>query len=389
MKTIPTTSRRLPNILPLAFLAYTAASTAASLPPSFATAIPIGGGLFASGVNDWDGEIYEASADERKVYVLDAAKTVVKDVIDIDFAANGLAYYRKADQILLVDMGNEALKIVDRKTRKVVGSISIPGHHAVKVAVDQTLGKAWVTSMHGGSVSVVDIKKGAVLDTITIGTGGAQPPHCNAWAGECATQGSTPIQVAVDQKRHRVYVASYVENHITVINGKNHKVIGSRIPVGSVPNGLGINEKTNRIYVANWQDGTVSIINGAKLKVMATLPVGSGAQEPAHCYEALELTGCQKWGSMPIGDIGVNQAKNQMYVANANDGTLSVIDGRTNTVAGSPLPVTSGKLLPDGCFDFGVCTSGSAARSALFSKKTGKVFIDSVHDKTISVIDVR
>lgn len=385
----PMISHFVLKILFVSLLIYSNLTWAAPLQPVFIASIPSPGGLFGSGVNNWDNEIYEASSSESKLYIIDAVTNSVKDTVDVGFGAQGVAYYRKADQILLVDMGNEALKILDRKTKEFVASISIPGLHAVKVAVDQSLGKAWVTSMHGGSVSVVDLKKGVILETITIGTGGVQPPECNPWAGECASQGSTPIQVAVDQKRHRVYVASYVENHVTVINGKNHKVIGSRIPVGSVPNGLGINEKTNRIYVANWQDGTVSVIHGGKRKVIATIPVGSGIQEPTHCYEAKVLTGCQKWGSMPIGDIGVNQAKNQMYVANSNDGTVSVINGRTNTVIGSPVQVTSGKLLPDGCFDFGACTSGSAARSVLFSKKTQKLFIDSTRDKTISVVELK
>lgn len=377
------------KLVSVTLLIYSGLSMAAPVEPVFTASIPSPGGLFGSGVNEWDNEIYEASSADSKLYVVDAVSNSVKEVIDVGFGAQGVAYYRKADQILLVDMGNEALKILDRKTKQIVGSITIPGHHAAKVAVDQALGKAWVTSMHGGSVTVVDLKKRVVLDTITIGTGGPQPPHCNPWAGECVSQGSTPIQVVVDQQRHRVYVASYVENHVTVINGKNHKVIGSRIPVGSVPNGMGVNPKTNRIYVANWQDGTVSVINGAQRKVIATIPVGSGAQEPAHCYEALVLTGCQKWGSMPIGNIGVDQKKNRMYVANSNDGTVSVINGKTNAIEGSPVLVTSGKLLPDGCFDFGVCTSGSAARSALFSPKTNKLFIDAAHDKKISVVELK
>lgn len=370
-------------------LIYSGLSGAAMAEPVFTASIPIGRELFGSGVNDWDNEIYEASSAESKLYVIDALTNSVKDTIDVGFGAQGVAYYRKADQILLVDMGNEALKILDRKTRQIVGSIAIPGHHAVKVAVDQALGKAWVTSMHGGSVSVVDLKKRAVLDTITIGTGGAQPPHCNPWAGECVAEGSVPIEVGVDQKRHRVYVASYKENHVTAINGKSHKVIGSRIPVGSVPNGMGINPKTNSVYVANWQDGTVSVIKGTKRKVIATIPVGSGAQAPTHCYEALVITGCSRWGSMPMGDIGVDQKRDRMYVTNSNDGTISVINGKSNTILGGPVQVTSGKLLPDGCFDFGACTSGSAARSALFSAKTNKLFIDAVHDKTLSVVELK
>lgn len=288
----------------------------------------------------------------------------------------------------MVNMGTESLEIFDRKSKTLVGApIPIPGHHAVKVAVDQSFGKAWVTSMHGGSVSVVDLKSAKVLDTIIIGTGGAVPPHCNPWEGGCTSPGSTPIQVAVDQKRHLVYVAAYAENHVTVINGRTHKVVGSRIPVGSVPNGMGINEVTNKIYVGNWQDGTVSVIDGATRQVIHTLPVGSGAQEPPHCYEALKIDGCTKWGSMPIGPIGVNVTDNQLYVSNSNDGTISVIDGNTDQVLGKPIPVTTGKLMPDGCFDFGLCTSGSAPRGVLYNRNTKKIYVESAHDKWISVLN--
>lgn len=375
--------------LAIALFAYAGFSDAAPLPPKMKNIIPMGGGaLFARGLNHWDNEIYEASSADKKLYIINGATDRVKDAIILDFGPQGVAYYRADDRILMVNMGTDSLHIVDRKTKNLVGSpIPIPGHHAVKVDVDQALGKAWVTSMHGGSVSVVDIKSQTVLDTISIGTGGPLPPHCDPFAGECASPGATPIQVVVDQKRHLVYVASYTENHVTVINGRNHKVIGSRIPVGSVPNGMGLNEATNRIYVANWQDGTVSVIDGATRQVTATIPVGSGAQQPQHCYEAQKIDGCVKWGSMPIGPIGVNAADNRMYVANSNDGTISVINGKTNKVLGKPVPVTTGKLMPDGCFDFGLCKSGSAPRGVLFNQSTKKLYVESAHDKWISVLD--
>ena len=104
-------------------LIYSGLSGAALAEPVFTTSIPIGGGLFASGVNDWNNEIYEASADEKKIYVIDAATNSVKETIDVGFGPNGLAYYRKADQIALVKTGtpgstvrsqNWAISDVDR-----------------------------------------------------------------------------------------------------------------------------------------------------------------------------------------------------------------------------------------------------------------------------------
>ena len=86
-------------------LIYSGLSGAAMAEPVFTASIPMPAGrLFASDVNNWDNEIYEASSTDKKIYVIDAVDNTVKETIEIGFGANGLAYYRKADQILLVDI---------------------------------------------------------------------------------------------------------------------------------------------------------------------------------------------------------------------------------------------------------------------------------------------
>lgn len=381
---------KLPAVaLCLAALAAASPLTAAPLPPKMIGIIPVGGGgLFARTQNVDANEIYEASASDKKIYIVDAVRNRIVDAIAVDFVPNGMAYHKATGHILATNMGGNALVFIDRATKAVVGSpLPIPGMHPVKVAVDESLNRAFVTNMHGGNVSVVDLATRTVLKDIPIGTGAPTPPGCDAFAGECTTPGSTPIQVAVNQKTHRVYVASYTENHVTVINAGTNRVVGTRIPVGSVPNGLGINETTDRLYVANWQDGTITVIDGATRQVVATIPVGSGRQDPPHCYEAGKIEACKAWGSMPIGNIAVSERRNRVYVANSNDGTISAINGATNRVIGTPIPVTTGKLMPDGCFDFGLCTSGSAPRGILFNPKIEKMFVESAHDQWISVLD--
>lgn len=362
---------------------------AAPLPPKMIGIIPVGGGgIFARTINTVDNEVYEASFADKKIYIIDGARMRVKDAIPMDFGPNGIAYHEATGQILATDFGENTLVTIDRASKAVVGApIKISGLHPVKVAIDQSLNRAYVTAMHGGNVSVVDLGTRKVIKEITVGTGAPTPPGCNPFAGECTTPGSTPIQVAVNQKAHRVYVASYTENHLTVIDSNTNRVLGTRIPVGSVPNGLGVNETTERVYVANWQDGTVTVIDGAARTVLATVPVGSGRQDPPHCYEAGKIEACKAWGSMPIGDLAVNEKRNRIYVANSNDGTISAINGKTSKVIGEPIPVTTGKLMPDGCFDFGLCTSGSAPRGILFSPKSQRLFVESAHDNWISVLD--
>ena len=86
-------------------------------------------------------------------------------------------------------------------------------------------------------------------------------------------------------------------------------------PVGPGPAFAAENYRTHTLYVPNSGDGTVSVVN------LATC-------------SSLNMSGCArkspviKVGNLPLG-LAVDQATNTVYVANAGDNTLSVIDGAT------------------------------------------------------------
>jgi DNA-binding beta-propeller fold protein YncE len=91
-------------------------------------------------------------------------------------------------------------------------------------------------------------------------------------------------------------------------------VSGLRVaPVGSGPVFAAENYKTHTLYVTNSNDNTVSVINTATCN-------------------ALDLSGCKKHapvvrlGQLPLG-MAVDQATNTVYVADAVDGKLAVING--------------------------------------------------------------
>ena len=97
---------------------------------------------------------------------------------------------------------------------------------------------------------------------------------------------------------------------MTVINGLTNTV-DATITVGVRAGFLLINPLTNKIYVVNHRDNTVSVINGATNTVIKTISVGSN---PTY------------------GDI--NLVTNRIYVVNNGNGqgtTMSVIDGNTDT----------------------------------------------------------
>ena len=125
--------------------------------------------------------------------------------------------------------------------------------------------------------------------------------------------------LATNPVTNKTYVANYCGNDpscanlgtVSVINGLTNTV-DATITVGIHPAFVLINPLTNKIYVTNRRDGTVSVINGATNVVTATIPVGA---HPTY------------------GDINV--LTNRIYVVNNGNGqgtTMSVIDGHADSV---------------------------------------------------------
>ena len=133
--------------------------------------------------------------------------------------------------------------------------------------------------------------------------------------------GQDAFYLAANPVTNKIYVANYCGNDpgcgasspgtVTVINGLTNTV-DATITVGVRCRFLLINPVTNKIYVTNRHDNTVSVINGATNTVTTTIAVGS---HPTY------------------GDINI--VTNRIYVVNNGNGqgtTMSVIDGNTDTV---------------------------------------------------------
>jgi YVTN family beta-propeller protein len=98
---------------------------------------------------------------------------------------------------------------------------------------------------------------------------------------------------------------------VTVVNGANNTVTAT-VTVQAVPEFLVINSITNKIYVTNRHSNSVSVIDGVTNTVIKTIAVGS---HPT------------------VADV--NPITNKIYVVNNGNGngtTMSVIDGNTDTV---------------------------------------------------------
>jgi YVTN family beta-propeller protein len=125
-----------------------------------------------------------------------------------------------------------------------------------------------------------------------------------------------PSAIAVNSVTNQIYVASDMDNVVTVINGATNTA--TTVPVGRYPHDIAVNPVTNKIYVPNVRDNTVTVIDGVTLAT-STVPVGSA---PAA--------------------LAVNPVTNKIYVTNADDNTVTVIDGQS--LSTQTVPVGEGPL---------------------------------------------
>ena len=166
-------------------------------------------------------------------------------------------------------------------------------------------------------------------------------------------------------------------------------MVTATIPVGSESDAVAANPLTGSVYVASQLANTVSVISGQTNTVTATIPVANPqgmAVNPLdrrclrHQLQQRHRVGDQRpdqhghrhhpeSASLPIS-VAVNPLTGDVYVANFNDRTVSVISGRTSTVTAT---------IPVGTSPYGVAVS----------LLTGDVYVTNFSDGTVSVISGR
>lgn len=156
--------------------------------------------------------------------------------------------------------------------------------------------------------------------------------------------------VAANSINDDVYVIDASANTVDMLRAGSLKV-GAVIGVAEGPYGVALNPYTNTVYVA-LSDGTVSVIDGWTKTITTTTTVGDSNVGIAANWgggnvfvvdnefgpsnvNVLDSNG-NVLATVPVGDtpfgVDVDPVKNLAFVTNTQDGTVSVIDGVTNTV---------------------------------------------------------
>jgi len=175
--------------------------------------------------------------------------------------------------------------VISDANNSVVATISV-AQYPSGVAYDSAKGEVFVVSSDypNSTVSVISDSNNSVVAKITVGRQGGA--------------------VAYDSKMGRVYVQT--GDGIQMISDDTNKVVGTiSLSVGDI-NSMAYDSGKGEIFIAG--DSGVSVISDSSNKVVANVPVGDS----------------------PYG-LAYDPAKNEVFVSNAGDGTLSVISDASDT----------------------------------------------------------
>ncbi len=276
--------------------------------------------------------------------------------------------------LYVANNGETTLSIIDaracsaahtRGCRRPVATVPLPSN-PVWVEADPATHTLYVTI--GGAND--DGHTVVVLDTST----------CNArTTADCRVVatvhvGRLPVVARLDTAHHTVYVANVIDGTVSLIDAETCNAVVTTgcagrmptIPVGASPDAGDLDSAHHTLYIANADDATVSVIDTSRCNAgrlsgcggpVATAAVGGLpfwiAVDPAvhtayiatnagitismidtRSCSAAVTHGCSRpAATAPVGAnpswAGVDRLRHTVYVANANDATLSVLDAST------------------------------------------------------------
>ena len=368
----------------LGFALQTAASltiTQAQASPFVSATIPMSQYPWSVVVNPTTNQIYVANN------YLQGALTVINGQnnstaqVSIGSNVKALDINPQTNNVYLPDpQGQNALTIVNGNNNA-TSTVHL-GWSTDEVAVNPQTNKAYFSDLADGSVTVVD---GATNSTTRVSVG------------------TSPQAIAVNTTTNKIYVGNLGHQSLTVIDGATNNT--STISLATYPYAIAVNPLTNKIYVANAVRGvgTVKVIDGATGSVTATINVGSVPSSIAvnpvtNTIYVLNIEGTNTSNSggskvpgsvtaingldnstvtIPVGQnyvgsfyyehaLAVDPVRNQVYVSNQADNTVTVIQGTT--------PVATVSV-------------GSFPIAIAVNSITNEIFVVNEQDSTVSVID--
>jgi YVTN family beta-propeller protein len=273
--------------------------------------ITVGSFPYGVAVNPFDSRVYVTNRGTDTVSVIDGSTNTKLHNITVQNSPVGVAVNPSANWIYVTNINSNTVSVIDGITDKVTSNIMV-GKIPYSVAANPLTKKVYVTNIGSDSVSVIDGLKNKVTANITVG--------------------KNPVGIAVNPTTNTIYVTNYASDSVSVIDGSKNKVTAN-ITVGKNPVGIAVNPITSKVYVTNIQSNTVSVINSTTNKVMSAITVNPslGGAYTRIGDPVLSIPIAAKF-PLIASLVGVDDITNMIYVTNTGSNTVSIIDGKTDSV---------------------------------------------------------
>lgn len=285
--------------------------------------------LYASGGNDnWIAE-----------YAVENKKLILKDTIVLGkkwpnkISPAGIEIDEKQKQLYVVTKENNALYIIDLKTKKVSEPFALGGE-AYACVLSPNAKELYISCWGCDKVYVFDTEKRNIKAEIPVG--------------------DNPNEMVLTANGKYLYVANSNDNSVSVINVRERKTIETLntalypdAPNGSTTNGLALNKDEKTLYIANADNNCVSVFDvsepGAS-KSKGFIPVGWYPTNVKVIGKKIFVSNGKGFTSManprgpnPFGNKRIkeevvyqqgdpNKPKDVQYIASLFKGTMSIID---------------------------------------------------------------
>lgn len=284
-------------------------------------------------VNPITNTVYVANRNSDTIVVLDGASYVIPDIISVDNGPVDMVLNPNTDILYVVNGYPQTVSVIDVATNSVIATIELTQFDNVDslnaIAVNTETNKLYLLIV-GGTEAFIAIIDGMTNKVDEIFKISDLPPDYDV--------GRVVRDIAINSDTNMIYVTRDFDS-VLVIDGSNNQVAETISVEG--PTTIAVNEKTNMIYSGNFFSQTISIIDGSDNIVVETLE----QIEPQR--------------------IEVDEQTNTIYVSGY--GGLTVVDGESRQVKDH-------------------ITTGEFSEGVALNPNTGRLYVANAGDNSVSVI---
>jgi len=310
-----------------------------------------------------------------------------------------------------------------RSDSPIIHSVAV-GLYPAALAVDAHRSHVFVTSFSTGTVSMIDTRTGALLQTMQVGlqpvavvadtatgrvfvTSEGDPLNPNVGSTVSVLSADTGLalssvavgklgpqdDIAVDEKSSRVFVANYGNRTVTMLDARDGTILHV-VRTGSAPYAVAVLPHLRRAFVTNQGDGTVAVLDTHDASLLRTIRVGGNPSVVVADPGIDRIVVVSQWLGGIHEAITIIDARRLKIVKTIVGGLAGLfaaaVDSHNHRVFFSAsdadnviiLDVRTGRLRS-------LVHVGRQPYSIAVDARTGRVFVINGNSESLSVLDAR